>query len=160
MRFETKKDVLDWVEKQPRVLTKEFIGKIPWEDVKKYPIDKTFIPVLMYMRDIEILTEMYHNELLRTPTGRDKVIGKFMERWGVEEITHGEVLNRFLMEAGVEIGDSWKDDIFGKYLVELSFVYESFNHDDKLCWEEFYSRSYGIWDDKRTFNNSRVSTTD
>jgi len=111
MRFETKQDVLNWFEKQTRALTPEFISEIPWANVKKYRIDKKFIPVIEYMRDIEILTDMYHKELLRTPTGKDKVIGKFMERWGVEETTHGELLNRFLIEAGFDSEETWKEDI-------------------------------------------------
>lgn len=111
MSFETNQDVLNWYEKQPRALTKEFIDEIPWNEVKNHPFDKRFVPVLMYMRDIEILTDMYHQELLRTPTGKDKVINKFMERWGIEEITHGELINRFLNEAGIETSDKWKDEI-------------------------------------------------
>lgn len=31
-----------------------------------------------------------------------------MERWGVEEVTHGELINRFLNEAGIETDDDWK----------------------------------------------------
>ncbi len=111
MAFKTKKDVLDWFEKQPRALSNEFIGEIPWERVKEYPLNRKFVPVLLYMRDIEILTDMYHQELLRTPTGKDKVIGKFMERWGVEEITHGELINRFLNEAGFDTPEDWKSEI-------------------------------------------------
>lgn len=111
MAFETKKEVLDWYEKQPRTLTPEFISEIPWKDVKNHPIDKRFVPVLLYMRDVEVLTDIYHAELRRTPTGRDPVISKFMERWGVEEITHGEVLNRFLNEAGIETAATWKDQV-------------------------------------------------
>ena len=110
MTFETNQDVLNWFEKQPRALTDEFISEIPWHEVKKYPFDKRFVPVLLYMRDIEILTDMYHQELLRTPTGKDKVISKFMERWGVEEITHGEIINRFLNEAGIETPENWKEE--------------------------------------------------
>jgi hypothetical protein len=34
-----------------------------------------------------------------------------MERWGIEEITHGEVLNRFLNEAGIETGETWKEQV-------------------------------------------------
>jgi len=34
-----------------------------------------------------------------------------MERWGVEEITHGEVINRFLNEAGIETGAKWKAQV-------------------------------------------------
>ncbi len=111
MRFKTNQDVLDWYEKQERALTKDFIDEIPWNEVKNHPFDKRFVPVLLYMRDIEILTDMYHQELLRTPTGKDKVISKFMERWGIEEITHGELINRFLNEAGIETPEDWKGEI-------------------------------------------------
>lgn len=111
MTFETNKDVLDWYEKQPRALTEEFISEIPWHAVKNHPFDERLIPVLMYMRDIEILTDMYHQELLSTPTGKDPVISKFMERWGIEEITHGELINRFLNEVGVETTNKWKEEV-------------------------------------------------
>ena len=111
MGFETKQDVLDWYEKQPRALDDEFISSIPWEEVRNHPIDDRLIPVLLYMRDIEILTDMYHEELKRTPTGKDPVISKFMERWGVEEITHGELINRFVNEAGYETPSNWKEEI-------------------------------------------------
>jgi len=111
MRFETKQDVLDWYEKQPRSLTHKFISAIPWDDVDKYPLDKRFVPVLLYMRDVETLTDMYHEELLRTPTGKDPVIAKFMERWGVEELTHGEVINRFLNQAGIVTDEKWQAQV-------------------------------------------------
>lgn len=111
MVFETKKDVLDWYERQERVLTPEFLGNIPWEKVNDHPFDERLIPVLFYMRDVETLTDMYHRELLRTPTGKDPHISKFMERWGVEEITHGEVINRFLNEIGVYTDEAWQDDV-------------------------------------------------
>ena len=83
MNFETNKDVLDWYERQERSLTPEFIGSIPWHKVKDHPVDEKFIPVLLYMRDVETLTDMYHRELLRTPTGKDPHFSKFMERWGI-----------------------------------------------------------------------------
>ena len=111
MNFETTKDVLDWYESQERALTPEFIASIPWHEVKDHELDPKFIPVLLYMRDVETLTDMYHRELLRTPTGKDPHIGKFMERWGVEEITHGEVLNRFLNEAGYDTDRDWADTV-------------------------------------------------
>lgn len=111
MIFETKQEVLDWYEKQERTLTDEFIGDIPWSQIKDHKLDPRFVPVLMYMRDVEVLTDMYYRELLLTPTGRDPVIRKFMERWGVEEITHGELLNRFLFEAGVETCEKWKTQV-------------------------------------------------
>jgi hypothetical protein len=111
MKFETKQDVLNWYERQPRTLTPEFISQIPWHEVKNYRLDKKFVPVLLYMRDVEVLTDMYYEELRRTPTGKDAVIKKFMERWGVEEITHGEILDRFLNEAGVETSKNWKTEV-------------------------------------------------
>jgi len=111
MNFETNKDVLEWYERQERTLTPEFISAIPWDKVKDAPVDEKLIPILLYMRDVETLTDMYHRELLRTPTGKDPHISKFMERWGVEEITHGEVLNRFLNEIGVETDDRWQDQV-------------------------------------------------
>lgn len=111
MNFETNRDVLEWYERQERALTPEFISAIPWERVKDHPLDPRFIPVLLYMRDVETLTDMYHRELLRTPTGKDPHIRQFMERWGVEEITHGEVLDRFLNEAGYETGADWQNQV-------------------------------------------------
>ncbi len=111
MTFETKKDVLDWYEKQPRTLSREFIGNIDWKAVKDYPLDEKFVPVLLYMRDVEALTDMYYEELRRTPTGKDPIIGKFMERWSGEEQTHGELLNRFLNEAGIETDDKWQTQV-------------------------------------------------
>ena len=101
MSFETNKEVLDWYERQPRTLTKEFISNINWRDVRNHPLDEKFIPVLLYMRDVETLTDVYYEELRRTPTGKDPIIRKFMERWSAEEQTHGELLNQFLNEAGV-----------------------------------------------------------
>ena len=111
MAFETNRDVLEWYEQQPRSLTPEFISSIPWHEVKDHPLDDRLIPVVLYMRDVETLTDMYHRELLRTPTGRDPDISKFMERWGVEEITHGEVINRFLNEIGIETDSDWQDQV-------------------------------------------------
>lgn len=111
MKFETNKEVLDWYERQPRALTGEFLDGIDWQDAVNYPLDEKLVPVLLYMRDVETLTEVYYDELRRTPTGKDPVISKFMERWGVEETTHGELLNRFLAEMGISTADRWQDEI-------------------------------------------------
>jgi rubrerythrin len=111
MSFETNKDVLDWYERQDRALTPDFISSIPWDKVKDTPFDEKFVPVLFYMRDVETLTDMYHRELQRTPTGKDPHISKFMERWGVEEITHGEMMNRFLNELGYETDEKWQTQV-------------------------------------------------
>ena len=111
MTFETNRDVLNWYEKQPRTLTNEFISGINWNDIKNHPLNEKFIPVLLYMRDVEALTDMYYEELRRTPTGKDPIISKFMERWSVEEQTHGELLNRFLNEAGIETDEKWHHQV-------------------------------------------------
>lgn len=111
MNFETNRDVLDWYEKQPRTLTKEFISDIDWSAVGKSPLDKKFVPVLLYMRDVETLTDVYYDELRRTPTGKDPIIRKFMERWSAEEQTHGELINRFLNEAGIETDPKWQTQV-------------------------------------------------
>jgi len=111
MIFETNKDVLNWYEKQPRTLTNEFISNINWSEVGKYPLDEKFVPVLLYMRDIETLTDVYYDELRRTPTGKDPIIRKFMERWSAEEQTHGELINRFLNEAGIETDPKWQKQV-------------------------------------------------
>jgi len=111
MIFETNKDVLNWYEKQPRTLTNEFISNINWSAVGKYPLDEKFVPVLLYMRDIETLTDVYYDELRRTPTGKDPIIRKFMERWSAEEQTHGELINRFLNEAGIETDPKWQKQV-------------------------------------------------
>jgi hypothetical protein len=111
MKFETNKEVLDWYERQPRALTAEFLGGIDWRDVKNHALDEKLVPVLLYMRDVETLTEVYYAELRRTPTGKDPVISKFMERWGVEETAHGELLNRFLNEAGITTAEKWQEEI-------------------------------------------------
>ena len=106
--FETDKEVLDWYERQPRALSKEYVSNIRWKEVKNYPLNEAFVPVLFYMRDIEYFTDMYYSELMRTPTGKDPVIKKFMDRWSVEELHHGNLLNRFLEEAGHPTGKNWQ----------------------------------------------------
>lgn len=111
MIFETKQEVWDWYDRQDRALTDEFINNIEWHRVKDHPFDARLIPVILYMRDVETLTDMYWQELRRTPTGRDPVISKFMERWGIEEVTHGEVLNRFLNEVGYETDADWQRQV-------------------------------------------------
>jgi Mn-containing catalase len=111
MNFETKQEILDWYEHQPRALTDDFIRNIPWGKVNDHAFDHKFVPVLLYMRDVETLTDMYYREMMRTPTGRDPVISKFMERWGIEEVTHGEVLNRFLNELGYDTDPAWQSQV-------------------------------------------------
>lgn len=110
--FETNKDVLNWYERQPRALTKEFTDSIDWKDVSRYPLDTKFIPILIYMRDVETLTDLYYRELRLTPTGKDPIISKFLESWGVEELKHGEIIQRFLEEANIPTDEKWMKRIF------------------------------------------------
>lgn len=111
MLFDSEQDALNWYESQKRVLTPHFLETIPWKDVSKHPIDSAFIPTLMYMRDVERFTSLYQEELMRTPTGNDPTIKRFMDRWGTEELTHADLINRFLGEAGVPTSENWYDQV-------------------------------------------------
>jgi hypothetical protein len=112
--FETDREVLAWYERQTRALTKEFLDSIPWNDVGNYEIKPAFIPVLFYMRDVEYFTEMYYREVKRTPTGRDPVIRKFMDKWSVEEDEHGGTINRFIEAAGLPTSEKWRAEAKAK----------------------------------------------
>lgn len=112
--FETDKEVLDWYERQPRALSKEYVNNIRWKEIKNHPVNPAFVPVLIYMRDIEYFTDMYYQELRRTPTGKDPIIRKFMDRWSIEELHHANLLNRFLEEAGYPSGANWRHEATGK----------------------------------------------
>lgn len=104
-------NILDKYEATERVLTKDFIESIPWNDVSKYELGEEFLPVLLYMRDIEAYTDVYYQELLKTPTGEDPVIRRFMDKWAHEEQLHAELINRFLEEAGMPSEDKWYENI-------------------------------------------------
>ena len=142
--FETERDVIDWYERQPRALSAEFLGCIRWEEVGRYALDPAFVPVLLYMRDVESYTEVYYRELLRTPTGRDPVIRRFMERWGVEEAEHGELLNRFLAEAGVPIGARWRDE--ARRSIPLRYTAGSYVSTLVTnCFGKHFSGAHMVW---------------
>lgn len=122
--FETEKEVLDWYERQARSVTKAFTDDFPWAEVKHHQLNPAFIPVLLYMRDVESFTDIYYREALRTPTGKDPIIRRFMERWVVEEADHGDILNRFLSEAGVPVELKWQTRV--KAAIPLSYSAESY----------------------------------
>ena len=109
-QFSSEAEAVNWYEGQERILTKEFIDSIPWKETKNHSISQEFIPVLLYMRDVERFTEIYYREMLKTPTGRDPNIRRFMDKWSTEEPTHGELLNRFLNEAGYHTSDKWFEE--------------------------------------------------
>ena len=121
--FETDKDVLDWYERQPRALSREFVNSIPWSEVRKHPLNPAFVPVLFYMRDVESFTEVYYKELLRTPTCRNPHIRKFMDRWSVEENEHANLLNRFLNEAGTATSENWWNE--AKASIPLTYTMQT-----------------------------------
>ncbi|MCC6273943.1 MAG: ferritin-like domain-containing protein [Deltaproteobacteria bacterium] len=105
--LETPQDVLNEYEKRPRALTPAFVAALPWGEIRKHPLDGRFFPILRYMRDIERFTEVYFEELRRTPTGKEPAIRRFMERWNQEEAQHGDLLQRFLAEAGCPDEPDW-----------------------------------------------------
>lgn len=121
--FETDKDVLDWYERQPRALSKEFVNGLRWNEVADYPINPEFVPVLYYMRDVESYTEVYYNELLRTPTGRTPFFRKFMDRWSVEEYEHAKLINRFMNAAGIPTTENWWNE--AKAAIPRSYTIEN-----------------------------------
>lgn len=88
-------------------MSPEFVATIPWGEIRKHPLAPRFLPVLRYMRDIERFTEVYFEELRRTPTGREPAIRRFMEQWNQEEARHGDLLHRFLSEAGCPPEPDW-----------------------------------------------------
>ena len=142
--FETDRDVLAWYEKQPRSLNDQFLKSIPWHEVPKHPLNPEFIPVLIYMRDVESFTDIYYRELLRTPTGKNPVIRRFMERWSAEESDHGELLNRFLNEAGIPTGPRWQAEararIPARYTLEMylqTFIAKPFG--------DYFSGTHMVW---------------
>ncbi len=112
MLFETTKDVLDWYQKGDRVITPAFIDSVAWKDIKNHPIDEKFFPVLLYMRDIETMTTRYFDELMKSATGKEPMIREFMEQWATEEPVHGQLLSRFLEEAGCPQEQDWKQKGF------------------------------------------------
>lgn len=109
-QFSTELEALNWYEGQERVLTPKYVDTIPWDDVANHELKAEFIPVLVYMRDVEKFTEVFYKELRLTPTGRDPIIRRFMEKWSVEENLHGELINRFLIEAGIPASDKWYEE--------------------------------------------------
>src|SRR5207247_5773280 len=113
-RLEHEKEVLYWYERQPRALTKQFVENISWRKISNHQVSSAFVPVLIYMRDVELFTDIYYKELRRTPTGKDPIIRKFMDRWSVEESQHAELLNRFLNEAGIATSEKWQAEAKAK----------------------------------------------
>ncbi len=105
--FSSELEAVNWYESQERVLSKSFLDTIPWHNVKNDSLDPGFVPVLLYMRDVEKFTELYYQQMVKGPTGRDPHIKRFLDKWSTEEPVHGDLLNRFLEEAGYPSEDKW-----------------------------------------------------
>ncbi len=110
MLFDHLEDALAWYEGEERILTPAFIETIPWHEVSRYPLDARFIPILLYMRDVEQFTGVYYDEIMKTPTGRHPIIRRFVERWNTEEPTHAALLDRFLNEIGHITSPKWIEE--------------------------------------------------
>lgn len=103
----TPEAILHEYESRPRALSTEFVRNISWSEVSRFPLSTRFIPVLTYMRNVEKLTEIYFRELAYSSTGKDPVVRRFMARWNEEEAQHGDLIERFLREAGYPSGADW-----------------------------------------------------
>ena len=142
--FETEADVLTWYEAQPRAVNKEFLNSIPWDKVSEYPLKSDLVPVLIYMRDVESFTSIYYNELMRTPTGKNPFIKKFMDRWSEEENQHAELLNRFLNEAGFPTSEHWQ--VEAKSAIPFRYTFENrFYPLITNCFGKYFSGTHMVW---------------
>ena len=142
--FETEKEVLDWYERQPRLLSKGFVDTIEWSDVTNHDLDPAFVPVLFYMRDVEYFTDIYYKELRRTPTGKDPIIRKFMDRWSVEENQHADLLNRFLNEAGIPTSEKWQAEAKAK--IPWRYTVESYVLDHAVRpFGKYFHAAHMVW---------------
>lgn len=103
--------VFEWYDKEPRYLRGEVLESIPWHEVRNRQVPPEIIAVMYYFRDVEKLTDVYFRELQKTPTGQNKPVQAFMERWRHEESLHGDLLNRFLEESGYPSGDDWFEKV-------------------------------------------------
>jgi rubrerythrin len=142
--FETEQDVLDWYEAQPRAVSKEFLETLNWNEIREHPLPPAFKDVIVYMRDVESFTEIYYDELLRTPTGKNPVIRKFMDRWSVEENEHAELLNRFLNEAGYPTSERWQAE--AKAAIPFRYTFENrFYPIITNCFGKYFSGAHMVW---------------
>jgi len=93
---------------------------------------------------VESFTEIYYEELLRTPTGKHPVIRKFMDRWSVEENEHGELLNRFLNEAGYPTSERWQAE--AKEAIPFRYTFENnFYPIITNCFGKYFSGAHMVW---------------
>src|SRR5260370_14520105 len=59
--FETDKEVLDWYERHPRALTKQFVASIPWRAFRSYELNSNFLTFLVHMPSDPYFTEIHYH---------------------------------------------------------------------------------------------------
>lgn len=111
MLLETEAEALAWYEQEERIVNGAFVSAIPWHQVKDHLLDPALLPILVYMRDVERYTEVYYEELLKTPTAKEPAIRSFLERWSMEEPLHGDLLHRFMEETGAPVSEKWFESV-------------------------------------------------
>src|SRR6185503_9713474 len=79
------------------------LNGINWSMARSQPVSEAEIRCLTYMIDVESYTIAYLRDLLNTTAIRDQEIADFLPCWAYEESFHGRALERFLLEAGIEL---------------------------------------------------------
>lgn len=141
---ERQNELLKWYESRPRIVTPEFISSLPWQKVQYYEISDLFLFLLKYFRDIERFVEKYQKDLLRTPTGRNKYIRRFLERWGAEELGHEEIISKFLAESGLPNEEKWFEKLIKS--LPLSYRLQSpLQHTIAVLFNENFTPVHMAW---------------
>src|ERR1700733_13363930 len=82
---------------KPRIIDDRFLEDIPWERLQKPP--DNIVAVIRYMRDVEMYShDVFFDELMKTPSGRDPILSGFIDRWSEEKGRHGELFTQMLRQ--------------------------------------------------------------
>jgi rubrerythrin len=79
------------------------LSGIDWSKARTQPVSEAEVRCLTYMIDIESYTIAYMKDLLNTTAIKDREIADFLPCWAYEESYHGRALERFLLEAGLDL---------------------------------------------------------
>lgn len=76
-----------------------YLGEITKEHIG--PLNDELRMILTYLRDIEAsVWNVYFQELVRTPTGKNPVVRAFLESWKIDEDHHAKILDKVLEVGG------------------------------------------------------------
>lgn len=114
MRFQHPLETLRWylLRAENRILNESFLSSLRWDLIQLNTIETKILDILPYFRDTELLTpDLYYREQwgiysprpsIRTlsPSTFRACIAEFLGIWAKEETTHGEVLDRILIQCG------------------------------------------------------------